>query len=290
MPVTASERFPAVRLLNGVGWVCVRTHSLGAAPDGRDFAIAAAAPEDALYFNVASLPDEVAVVSHRGELADEAILRFLSEHYADAVWVAAEAAGAAVIQMLPETRSSFATAAVAVVKALGGWDESKPIAVSSFRTGIYLVRLELGESASWRAEVRSTTCPWNELLATFPGLSARRGEPTVVAFDWDRALVFNDAYGHLQGDVVLARIAQTIAKHAAAEGIDFVRVAGDEFVAVFPPTLAERAEAWATEVTAAVRALTIPFRHPELGDFGVVTVTAFTRSSSKSGGVCTVTV
>src|SRR5688500_7596739 len=134
MPMATSERFPAVRLVNGIGWVCAGTRSMRTAPDGKDFAIAAAAPENALHFNVASLPDEGAVVSHAGEVADEATLRLLNTHYTDAVWVAAEAEGAAVIETRPATRSSIAAAAVAVVKALGGCDESKPIAVSSLRT------------------------------------------------------------------------------------------------------------------------------------------------------------
>jgi diguanylate cyclase (GGDEF)-like protein len=107
------------------------------------------------------------------------------------------------------------------------------------------------------------------------GLANRRGFQSRLDFEWmkaqqyDTALsllmidvdhfkLFNDTYGHPEGDVCLSRLGETLAG-IAAETMGFAaRYGGEEFCLLLPNTDAVRALEIGETVRAAVQALAMP--------------------------------
>lgn len=78
--------------------------------------------------------------------------------------------------------------------------------------------------------------------------SLNRG--VMFLMDVDNFLYVNKNYGHIAGDHIICRLADTIRSHAEADSL-MCRVSGDEF-AVFYPN--ERAEEWITDVAKSILA------------------------------------
>lgn len=109
------------------------------------------------------------------------------------------------------------------------------------------------------------------------GLANRRGFQSRLDFEWMRALqhdselsllmidvdhfkLFNDTYGHPEGDACLTRLGETLAG-IAAETMGFaVRYGGEEFCLLLPNTSAARALEIGEMVRAAVQAIAMPHR------------------------------
>jgi diguanylate cyclase (GGDEF)-like protein len=94
----------------------------------------------------------------------------------------------------------------------------------------------------------------------------RQGDALSVLFvDIDRFKLFNDFYGHAEGDRVLAAVAGAI-RAASRRATDMVaRYGGEEFTVVLPATPAAGAVKIAEEVRAQVAALGIVHEHSEYG-------------------------
>ncbi|MCE0539999.1 diguanylate cyclase [Kineosporia rhizophila] len=75
---------------------------------------------------------------------------------------------------------------------------------------------------------------WDERLSVLIAAARRRGEPFVVALaDVDRFKNYNDAHGHLEGDVLLREVAQAV--KAELRVVDVVaRWGGEEFAIALP--------------------------------------------------------
>jgi diguanylate cyclase (GGDEF)-like protein len=109
------------------------------------------------------------------------------------------------------------------------------------------------------------------------GLANRRGFQSRLDFEWMRALqhdselsllmidvdhfkLFNDTYGHPEGDACLTRLGETLAG-IAAETMGFaVRYGGEEFCLLLPNTSAARALEIGEMVRVAVQAIAMPHR------------------------------
>jgi diguanylate cyclase (GGDEF)-like protein len=94
-------------------------------------------------------------------------------------------------------------------------------------------------------------------------LEWRRAERTkaylsVIMLDVDFFKLYNDEYGHLEGDQVLRRIAGVLAAFARRSGDLAARYGGEEFVLILPGLGLQDAETVALAVVAEVRALGIP--------------------------------
>jgi diguanylate cyclase (GGDEF)-like protein len=64
--------------------------------------------------------------------------------------------------------------------------------------------------------------------------AAGDGEPSVLAlFDLDGFKHYNDSFGHLAGDALLARLGRSLSDHVAGRGRAY-RMGGDEFCALLP--------------------------------------------------------
>jgi diguanylate cyclase (GGDEF)-like protein len=121
----------------------------------------------------------------------------------------------------------------------------------------------------------------NDSLATLAGtdgltgIANRRRFDEVLALEWRRAersstylaiimldvdffKLYNDEYGHLEGDRVLRRIAGVLAFFARRSGDLAARYGGEEFVLVLPGLDLPEAETVAHAVVAEVQALGIP--------------------------------
>jgi diguanylate cyclase (GGDEF)-like protein len=76
--------------------------------------------------------------------------------------------------------------------------------------------------------------------------------------DVDHFKLFNDTYGHPEGDVCLSRLGETLAA-IAAETMGFAgRYGGEEFCLLLPNTIAGRALEIGEMVRAAIQSLAMP--------------------------------
>lgn len=88
---------------------------------------------------------------------------------------------------------------------------------------------------------------------------ARYARPlSLVLFDIDHFKRINDSHGHLAGDFVLKRLAETVARHIRKEEA-FARYGGEEFAVIMPETPAARAHIFAEKIRRMVEAATFEF-------------------------------
>lgn len=81
---------------------------------------------------------------------------------------------------------------------------------------------------------------------------------SVMMIDIDHFKLFNDHYGHPEGDICLRRVAQTMHEVATAHGFFIARTGGEEFSAMLPATSATQAMEKSQALSHAVDQL----RHP----------------------------
>ena len=87
----------------------------------------------------------------------------------------------------------------------------------------------------------------------------RRNAPlALLMLDIDHFKMFNDTWGHAQGDLCLIRVAQCIASNLKRPGDLVARYGGEEFAVLLPETPLVAAVEIAESMRAAVQALTIP--------------------------------
>ena len=85
----------------------------------------------------------------------------------------------------------------------------------------------------------------------------KRGNLSLVLLDIDHFKKINDSYGHQEGDVVLAGVAETT--RAVLRRYDIAaRYGGEEFIRVLPETPADEAYAVAARLREAVQEMTFP--------------------------------
>lgn len=89
--------------------------------------------------------------------------------------------------------------------------------------------------------------------AMYEALEAHRGAP-VLLIDLDDFKVVNDTFGHLHGDQVLIRVAQTL-RSLATDQTTIGRWGGEEFVVVLPGLDAIAAHDWAERARRCVEGL-----------------------------------
>ena len=94
---------------------------------------------------------------------------------------------------------------------------------------------------------------------------------SVVLCDVDRFKLYNDGYGHLEGDEVLRSVAGVIAGHRRS-GDTAYRYGGEEFLIVLPEQDLETAASVADRLRRAIEGLGIP--HEANDPSGVVTISA----------------
>jgi diguanylate cyclase (GGDEF)-like protein len=129
------------------------------------------------------------------------------------------------------------------------------------------------------------------------GLANRRGFQNRLDFEWMRAQqynnelsllmidvdyfkLFNDTYGHPEGDVCLSRLGETLAG-VAAETMGYAgRYGGEEFCLLLPNTDAKRAQEIGEMVRAAIQDLAMPHC---TSDYQTVTVSVGVACTNPNG-------
>lgn len=92
--------------------------------------------------------------------------------------------------------------------------------------------------------------------------SIRQGQNmALLMLDLDHFKVYNDTYGHVQGDACLRQVAQALAGTVGRAGELVARYGGEEFVVLLPNHTPEQARAVAQRIVLAVRDLRIPHAH-----------------------------
>lgn len=84
---------------------------------------------------------------------------------------------------------------------------------------------------------------------------------TLALLDIDHFKTYNDAYGHLQGDICLREVAQAVDAGSRRPGEFVARYGGEEFVVVLPNTNAHNAKKYGRWICAQVLSLAIPHAH-----------------------------
>lgn len=114
---------------------------------------------------------------------------------------------------------------------------------------------------------------FNERLGQEWELLAADAKPlSLILFDVDYFKRYNDAYGHLEGDRCLYRVAQAAAGVVRRASDLVARYGGEEFVAILPGTPASGAIAIAEKIRLAVLSLEIPHAKSDISDYVTVSV------------------
>lgn len=109
-----------------------------------------------------------------------------------------------------------------------------------------------------------------DLMGVFEEAGEGKGGFHLMLIDVDYFKRFNDTYGHMQGDEVLQRIAQSISEAIRAEDRVY-RYGGEELAVIFNGSDVGSASSAAQRVMTAIQQMAIDF--PE-SDYGIVTVSA----------------
>ncbi|HKT67435.1 MAG TPA: sensor domain-containing diguanylate cyclase [Burkholderia sp.] len=160
------------------------------------------------------------------------------------------------------------------------------IAWGSLALSRELTRRQIAESKLYRlARTDSLTGldnrgTFDAVLAKEAQRASRSGRPLSVLFvDVDHFKAFNDDYGHLAGDDVLRRVAQSALSCLRRASDHVARYGGEEFVVTLPDTDAQGAAIVAEAIRRAIAGLGIAHRRSQYGH-----VTASIGAATAAGG------
>ncbi|MEO5347502.1 MAG: diguanylate cyclase [Magnetococcus sp. YQC-9] len=105
------------------------------------------------------------------------------------------------------------------------------------------------------------------------GRSQRFAHPlSLLLMDIDYFKMYNDCYGHAQGDHCLRQVAEAIARSMPRTVDLAARYGGEEFACVLPETHEPGAKAVAERILSSIRALKIPHAHSKAGEYVTVSI------------------
>ncbi|WP_158602336.1 diguanylate cyclase domain-containing protein [Cohnella endophytica] len=113
-------------------------------------------------------------------------------------------------------------------------------------------------------------------------LAAARGAVplSIVLCDIDYFKLYNDTYGHLEGDACLKRVAKVLDEYAYPSGGFAARYGGEEFLVVLPETDSAVAMRIAMELSYAVEALAIPHQASQAAEHVTISLGVATLQPS----------
>lgn len=292
-----------IRLRNGLGYVDPANEKVVLPPDGESFEIAsptppslsAAASRRFVPLYVVDAPAAVAVLQHddgRPLAFDEHEERVVATllkggDFAAVVWIGQQAEGAAVAACYPDSDHAVDDAACGIwgLKALGGWDESPimtflitPVSgitrsvgtTTVGNRGLAWVSIHAGTLGSTSEVTLSRSKDgWHDVRSEISACP----EGHLIAVDVDFARVYNHAYGHVAGDLMLARVTSRIERVARDRLASVLRVGGERFLLIDGGGR-DQAAALAETIRDAIETLGLPLEHSEVATHGVVTVSA----------------
>ena len=93
-----------------------------------------------------------------------------------------------------------------------------------------------------------------------------------LMIDIDYFKLYNDNYGHQQGDETLKRVASTMQSLTRKNSDMVARYGGEEFTVILPNADSRNAQRVANDIQKAIEALKIPHSHSEVSDFVTVSI------------------
>jgi diguanylate cyclase (GGDEF)-like protein len=116
---------------------------------------------------------------------------------------------------------------------------------------------------TWRFFIESVQAEWKR--------ASRSGRPfSVVLMDLDKFKEVNDSAGHLEGDLVLARVGRLLEQKCRQSNV-VARYGGDEFVVLMPETGIEQAQVLSERLRLWIATDPMLSEHQITGSFGVAT-------------------
>nr|WP_320049728.1 diguanylate cyclase [uncultured Desulfuromonas sp.] len=141
---------------------------------------------------------------------------------------------------------------------------SRELQLLSHTANRMLERIDsLNRELQQAAMTDSLTGVWNrrrfdEQLMHEWRIALRQSHPvSLLMIDIDHFKIYNDTYGHQDGDQCLQTIAETIQSQVKREADLVARYGGEEFVAILPGVPGEGAERVAEQIQSAIQALAI---------------------------------
>ena len=113
----------------------------------------------------------------------------------------------------------------------------------------------------------------NSIMKT---LSRSNGWLSLMMIDIDFFKLYNDTYGHGEGDKCLVSVAQTIVKSVTRTSDFVARYGGEEFVVVLPNTDEKGANLLAVKILENIRACRIPHKENKVADCVTVSIGVMT--------------
>ena len=106
---------------------------------------------------------------------------------------------------------------------------------------------------------------WNDAFFT-------KEKIALLLFDLDCFKLYNDYYGHPQGDACLRKIAQSVQKIVSRHDDLFARYGGEEFVVILPHTDARGAITFSERIHKAVRTAAIPHAKSQVSNLVTISL------------------
>ncbi|MBT2788114.1 MULTISPECIES: diguanylate cyclase [unclassified Halomonas] len=114
---------------------------------------------------------------------------------------------------------------------------------------------------------------FDQRLKEVVSMALSTGQPlSVMMIDIDHFKLFNDHYGHPEGDVCLQRIAQTMHDVATVHGFFIARTGGEEFSAMLPATCAAQAMDKSQALSYAIDQLRHPHQTSPVASYVTVSI------------------
>lgn len=83
---------------------------------------------------------------------------------------------------------------------------------------------------------------------------------SIIMIDIDHFKLYNDSYGHMQGDEIIIKVAQAILQHSSRSSDFVARYGGEEFAVILPNTKLENARTIAENIRNEVANLLLPHK------------------------------
>ncbi|WP_386083637.1 diguanylate cyclase domain-containing protein [Vreelandella sp. F11] len=114
---------------------------------------------------------------------------------------------------------------------------------------------------------------FDQRLQELVNIAIASGQPlTVMMIDIDHFKLFNDHYGHPEGDVCLQRVAQAMHNVASTHGFFIARTGGEEFSAMLPATSATQAVEKSQALSHAIDQLQQPHQVSPVASYVTVSI------------------
>lgn len=104
---------------------------------------------------------------------------------------------------------------------------------------------------------------------------------TIMMIDIDEFKLYNDFYGHVKGDVVLAEVSKIISVESAIYPSCAGRFGGEEFVVIIPNITEEQGDELAEHIRSSVQGRQLPHEKGRTDDHVTISVGIFTTNDSK---------